>query len=51
MDKSSRQRIDKAIEILNDTIGQLDLIDIFRKYPENQSTEYTFFSNEHRIFK
>ena len=47
MDKSSRKRIDEAIEILNDTIGQLDLIDIFRKYPENQSTEYTFFSSAH----
>ena len=30
MDRSSRQRISKATEILNDTIEQLDLVDIFR---------------------
>ena len=30
MDRSSRQNINKAREILNDTIEQLDLIDIFR---------------------
>ena len=30
LDRSSRQKINKATEILNDKIGQLDLIDIFR---------------------
>ena len=30
MDRSSRQRINKATEVLNDTIEELDLIDIFR---------------------
>ena len=30
MDRSSRQTINKATEILNDTMEQLDLIDIFR---------------------
>ena len=30
MDRSSRQKINKATEIPNDTIEQLDLIDIFR---------------------
>ena len=30
MDRSSRQRINKATEILNDTIEQTDLIDTFR---------------------
>ena len=30
MDRSSRQKIDKATEILNDITEQLDLIDIFR---------------------
>ena len=29
MDRSSRQKINKAIEILKDTIEKLDLIDIF----------------------
>ena len=31
MDRSSRQKINKAIEILNDTIEKLDLIDNFKK--------------------
>ena len=30
MDRSSRQKINKATEVLNDAIEQLDLIDIFR---------------------
>ena len=30
MDRSLRQNINKATEMLNDKIGQLDLIDIFR---------------------
>ena len=30
MDRSSRQRINKATEIIDDTVEQLDLIDIFR---------------------
>ena len=49
MDRSSRQRINKATEILNDTIEQLDIIDIFRTlYPKE--LEYTFFSSLHGIF-
>jgi len=31
MDRSSRQKINKATEILNDTAERLDLIDTFRK--------------------
>ena len=49
MDKSSRQKISKATEILNDTIEKLDLIDIFRKLHPKKS-EYTFFSSAHGIF-
>ena len=30
MDRSSRQRINKATGVLNDTTEQLDLIDVFR---------------------
>jgi len=42
MDRS-RQKINKATEILNETIEQLDLIDIFRiLHPKK--LEYTFFS-------
>ena len=36
MDRSSRQKINKATEILNDIIDQLDLIAIFRTlHPKN----------------
>ena len=46
MDRSSRQKIRKAREILNDTIEKLDLSDIFRTlYPKKP--EYTFFSSVH----
>ena len=49
MDKSSRQKINEATEILNDIVEQLDLIDIFRTlYPKK--TEYTFFSSAHGTF-
>ena len=38
MDRSSRQEVNKATKILNDTIGKLDLIDIFRTlHPKNQN--------------
>ena len=51
MDRSSRQKISKATEILNDTIEQLDLIDIFRTLHANPpQTEYTFFSSAHGTF-
>ena len=49
MDRSSRQKISKAKEILNDTIEKLDLIDIFRTSHPKKS-EYTFFSSAHGIF-
>ena len=42
-DRSSRQRSNKAKDILNDTKAKLDLIDIFRAlHPKN--SEYIFFS-------
>ena len=37
MERSSRQKINKATEILNDIIKQIDLINIFRTlYPKNR---------------
>ena len=42
MDRSSRQKINKATEILNDTVEKLDLIDIFRTLHPKKS-EYIFF--------
>ena len=49
MDRSSRQKTNKATEILKDTIEKLDLIDIFRTLHPKQS-EYTFFSSVHGTF-
>ena len=42
MDRSSRQKINKATEILNDTIEQLDLSDIFQDIT-SKKIEYAFF--------
>ena len=49
MDRSSRQKINKATEILKDTIEKLDLIDIFETLHPKKS-EYTFFSSSHGTF-
>ena len=49
MDRSSRQKIHKATEILNDTVEGLDLIDIFRTL-HPQISKYTFFSSAHGTF-
>ena len=44
MDRSSRQKINKEIVALKDTLDQMDLIDIFRaSHPK--AAEYTFFSS------
>ena len=49
MDRSSRQKTNKATEILKETIEKLDLIDIFRTlHPKN--SEYTLFSSVHGTF-
>ena len=44
MDKSSKQRINKETQILNETLDQMELIDIFRTFHPN-AEEYTFFSS------
>ena len=49
MDKTSRQKINKATVVLNDTIDQLDLLDIYRTF-HLKPAEYTFFSSAHEIF-
>ena len=49
MDRSSKQRINKDILVLNNTPGQIDLNEIYRTlYPKEQN--YTFFSNAHGTF-
>ena len=48
MDRSSKQKIDKETQVLNDTLHEMDLIDIFRTFHPN--AEYTFFSTAHGTF-
>ena len=48
MDRSSKQKINKETQVLNDTLDEMDLIDIFRTFHPN--AEYTFFSSPHGSF-
>ena len=38
--RSSKQKINKEIQVLNDTLDEIDLIDIFRTFHPN-ADEYT----------
>ena len=49
MDRSSKQKINKETQVLNDTLGEMDLIDIFRTFHPN-TEEYTLFSSAHGTF-
>ena len=49
MDRSSKQKINKETQVLNDTLDEMDLIDIFRTFHPN-AEEYTFFSSAHGSF-
>ena len=49
MDRSSKMKINKETEALNDTIGQIDLIDIYRTF-HPKTADYTFFSSAHGTF-
>ena len=49
MDSSSKQKINKETQVLNDTLDEMDLLDIFRTFHPN-AEEYTFFSSEHGTF-
>ena len=48
MDRSSKYKISKETQVLNDTLDEMDFIDIFRTFHPN--TEYTFFSSAHGTF-
>ena len=49
MDRSSKQRIKKETQTLNETLDQMDLIDIFRSFYPN-AEECKFFSSAHGTF-
>ena len=54
MDRSSKKKINKETQVLNDTLDEIslisrDLIDIFRTFHPN-AEEYTFFSSAHGTF-
>ena len=43
MDRSSKQKVNKETQVLNDTVDEMDLIDVFKTFHPN-AEEYTFFS-------
>ena len=47
MDRSTKQKINKETKTLNDTIDQLDLIDIYRTF-HPKTMNFTIFSRAHR---
>ena len=47
-DRSSKQKANKETQVLNETIEEMDLIDIFRTFHPN--AEYTFISSAHETF-
>ena len=49
MDTSSKMKINKETQALNDTLNKMDLIDICRTF-HPKTTEYTFFPSAHRTF-
>ena len=49
MDGSSKQKINKETQVLNDALDEMHLIDSFRTFHPN-AQEYTFFSSAHRTF-
>ena len=49
MDRSSRQKINKETQALNDTLDQIDLIDIYKTF-HPKTADYTFFSSVHGTF-
>ena len=49
MDRATKQKINKETQNLNDTMDQLDLIDIYRTF-HSQTMNFTFFSSAHGTF-
>ena len=49
MDRSSKMKINKETQALNDTLNKMDIIHIYRTF-HPKTTEYTFFSTAHGTF-
>ena len=49
MDRSTKQKISKGSQMLNDTMDQLDLIDIYRTF-HHKTMNFTIFSSAHGTF-
>ena len=49
MDRSTKQKINKETQTLNDTMDQLDLIDIYRTF-HPKIMNFTFFSSSQGTF-
>ena len=49
MDRSSKMKINKETQALNDTLNKMDLTDIYRTLPA-KTTQYTLFSSAHGTF-
>ena len=49
MDRSTRQKINKETQAMNDALNQMDLIHIYKTF-HPKVTEYTFFSSAHGTF-
>ena len=49
MDRSSKMKINKETQALNDTFKKMNLINIYRTY-HPKTIEYTFFSSAYGIF-
>ena len=49
MDRSSKQKINKETQVLNDTLDEMDLIEIFRTF-HPYAEVYTFFSSAYGTF-
>ena len=49
MDRSTKHKIIKETQTLNDTMDQLDLIDIYRTF-HPKTMNFTFFSSAHGTF-
>ena len=49
IDRSSKMKINRETQALNDTLNKMDLIDIYRTF-HPKTADYTFFSSAHGTF-